>query len=277
MIALLLPWLGSIPFTLLGLGNGYRLTAQATGVMNMVCNLTLAVVGGLWFPLSLFPSSAPVPVRLHAHEPVRAARHVGRRRTRARPRGGAGADRMAAGLRLVRCGLVPAGPHGPSERGLRTCRGCAGSAVRCPRGRSHGRSGRPTGTRSWSTRRPYGRPENSPEHLGPPPSGFALLPWLLMGMGAFSNLFQGKTPNPWIGGIGLLVFNSLYIHVVFRAFTKEAREARSTRGALIALGIVTCLLGGLYGGSWLLFFPLLGLAAGAIVRDDKLAGQASNS
>ncbi|MFD0307230.1 sensor histidine kinase [Streptomyces sp. NPDC127119] len=105
-----------------------------------------------------------------------------------------------------------------------------------------------------------------PEHLGPPPSGFALLPWLLMGMGAFSNLFQGRTPNPWIGGIGLLVFNSLYIQVVFRAFTKEAREARSTRGALIALGVVTCLLGGLYGGSWLLFFPLLGLAAGAIVR-----------
>ncbi|MFI1409140.1 sensor histidine kinase [Streptomyces sp. NPDC020707] len=105
-----------------------------------------------------------------------------------------------------------------------------------------------------------------PEHLGPPPSGFALLPWLLMGMGAFSNLFQGKTPNPWIGGIGLLVFNSLYIQVVFRAFSKKAREARSTRAALIALGVVTCLLGGLYGGSWLLFFPLLGLAAGAIVR-----------
>ena len=50
-----------------------------------------------------------------------------------------------------------------------------------------------------------------PEELGPPPNGFALLPWLLMGMGAFSNLFQGKTPNPWIGGIGLLAFNSLYI------------------------------------------------------------------
>lgn len=49
-------WLGSIPFTLLGLGNGYRLTAQTTGVANMVCNLGLAVVGGLWFPLALFPS-----------------------------------------------------------------------------------------------------------------------------------------------------------------------------------------------------------------------------
>ncbi|MGW0764674.1 ABC transporter permease [Streptomyces sp. NPDC002676] len=53
-IALLL-WLGSIPFTLLGLGNGYRLTGPATGVANLLCNLGLSVVGGLWFPISLFP------------------------------------------------------------------------------------------------------------------------------------------------------------------------------------------------------------------------------
>nr|WP_202035915.1 ABC transporter permease [Streptomyces mexicanus] len=51
----LLLWLGSIPFTLLGLGNGYGLTGQTTGVVNMVCNLGLAVLGGLWFPVSLFP------------------------------------------------------------------------------------------------------------------------------------------------------------------------------------------------------------------------------
>jgi ABC-2 type transport system permease protein len=48
-------WLGSVPFTLLGLGNGYRMTAQTTGVANMVCNLGLSLVGGLWFPLALFP------------------------------------------------------------------------------------------------------------------------------------------------------------------------------------------------------------------------------
>jgi ABC-2 type transport system permease protein len=54
LIAVLL-WLGSVPFTLLGLGNGYRLTAQTTGVANMMCNLGLAVVGGLWFPITLFP------------------------------------------------------------------------------------------------------------------------------------------------------------------------------------------------------------------------------
>ncbi|WP_371529462.1 ABC transporter permease [Streptomyces sp. NBC_01283] len=53
--AALLLWLGSLPFTMLGLGNGYRLTAQTTGVVNTACNLGLAVLGGLWFPVELFP------------------------------------------------------------------------------------------------------------------------------------------------------------------------------------------------------------------------------
>ncbi|WMX49013.1 ABC transporter permease [Streptomyces roseicoloratus] len=48
-------WADSLPFTLLGLGNGYRLSAQTTGVVNVACNLGLAVVGGLWFPVGLFP------------------------------------------------------------------------------------------------------------------------------------------------------------------------------------------------------------------------------
>ncbi|MGW3911338.1 sensor histidine kinase [Streptomyces sp. NPDC005070] len=105
-----------------------------------------------------------------------------------------------------------------------------------------------------------------PENPGPPPTGFALLPWLLLGMGAFSNLFQGRTPQPWVGGVGLLAFNSLYIYVTFRAFTKATREARSTRVALVLMGVVTCVLAIGYGGTWLYFFPLLGLATGAVVR-----------
>ncbi|MEV3853330.1 sensor histidine kinase [Streptomyces sp. NPDC050095] len=104
------------------------------------------------------------------------------------------------------------------------------------------------------------------EELGPPPNGFAMLPWLLMGLGAFSNLINGETPNPWIGGIALLTFNSLYIYVVFRAFDKEKRESRSTLVALILMTLLTCGLAGGYGGNWLAFFPLLGLAVGAITR-----------
>lgn len=48
-------WLGALPFTLLGMGNGYRLSAQTTGLVNVACNLLFSVVGGLWFPAELFP------------------------------------------------------------------------------------------------------------------------------------------------------------------------------------------------------------------------------
>ncbi|MGI5399394.1 sensor histidine kinase [Streptomyces sp. CA-135486] len=113
------------------------------------------------------------------------------------------------------------------------------------------------------------RRKDAPEE-GVPPNGFAMLPWLLMGMGAFSNLLQGKTPNPWIGGLGLLAFNSLYISVVFRAFVKEAREAPSTRWMLVAMACVTSFLAIAYGGEWLLFFPLLGLAVGSVLRGRRL-------
>ncbi|MET8948252.1 histidine kinase [Streptomyces sp. NPDC004542] len=109
-----------------------------------------------------------------------------------------------------------------------------------------------------------------PEHPGPPPTGFALLPWLLMGLGSFSNLLQGETPNPLIAGLGLLAFNSLYVYLAFRAFHKEKREAASTRVALLLMGLVTTGLALGYGGTWLLFFPLLGLATGAVVRGPRL-------
>ncbi|OKK18737.1 histidine kinase [Streptomyces sp. CB02488] len=110
------------------------------------------------------------------------------------------------------------------------------------------------------------------EHRRPgPPGPYVLLPWLLLGLGAFSNLFQGESPNPWIGGIGLFAFNSLYISVVFRGFDKKARESRVTYVMLAALTAITLGLAIGYGGSWLLFFPLLSLACGTILRKQWLA------
>lgn len=110
------------------------------------------------------------------------------------------------------------------------------------------------------------------DEAGPPASGFTLMPWLLMGMGAIANLFHGETPNPWIGVLGLLTFNSLYIYVTFRSFVKETRRAASTRVALALMALVTCGLALAYGDSWLLFFPLLGLATGAALRGPHLRG-----
>jgi ABC-2 type transport system permease protein len=48
-------WLGTIPFTLLGIGNGYGLNAQTTGVVSMACMMGLSVIGGLWIPAAAFP------------------------------------------------------------------------------------------------------------------------------------------------------------------------------------------------------------------------------
>ncbi|MFD5419938.1 sensor histidine kinase [Streptomyces sp. NPDC127069] len=117
-----------------------------------------------------------------------------------------------------------------------------------------------------------GAPDYGRGPMGPP-NAFTLLPWLLLGMGAVSNVVHGETPNPWIGVLGLLAFNSLYVTIVFRAFDQRARQAPATRWCLAALGAVTCAMAGAYGDSWLLFFPLLGLAVGAVLRGRRL-GQA---
>ncbi|WP_258055552.1 sensor histidine kinase [Streptomyces sp. Ru62] len=120
--------------------------------------------------------------------------------------------------------------------------------------------------RRFRAARRAGADPSAAERPGPPPTGFTLLPWLLLGMGSFSNVIQGETPNPWIGGLGLLAFNSLYVYVTFRAFDRARRESASTRVALGLLGLVTTGLALGYGGNWLMFFPLLGLATGATLR-----------
>ncbi|MEZ0070768.1 ABC transporter permease [Planotetraspora sp. GP83] len=49
-------WAGTIPFSLLGLGNGYRLTGQTAAMANVATMLSLSIVGGLWVPTTGFPS-----------------------------------------------------------------------------------------------------------------------------------------------------------------------------------------------------------------------------
>ncbi|MGA5272499.1 sensor histidine kinase [Streptomyces cellulosae] len=97
-----------------------------------------------------------------------------------------------------------------------------------------------------------------------------LLPWLLLAMGAFSNLFQGTTPNPWVGGAGLLAFNSVYVFLAFTTHPCGGRDAVARRVALGLLAAVTCALAVAYGGDWLLYFPLLGLATGVVLRGRPL-------
>ncbi|MEV0847037.1 histidine kinase [Streptomyces sp. NPDC049954] len=99
-----------------------------------------------------------------------------------------------------------------------------------------------------------------------PRSPYAFLPWLILGAGAFSNLVQGDSPNPWLGGALLLAFNSLYVAVVFRAFDERARTSRTTLYLICALTVVTAIVSVGFGSSWLVFVPLLALALGTVLR-----------
>ncbi|WP_326697250.1 sensor histidine kinase [Streptomyces sp. NBC_01754] len=99
-----------------------------------------------------------------------------------------------------------------------------------------------------------------------PPGPYTLLPWLLLGLGAFSDLWQGETPNPWIGGLGLLAFNSLYVSVVFRGFDRRRRGSATSYRLLVAMGAIAFSLAIGYAGNWLLFLPLFSLACGTILR-----------
>ncbi|MER5364446.1 sensor histidine kinase [Streptomyces sp. NPDC002722] len=130
------------------------------------------------------------------------------------------------------------------------------------------RTGTPGNGRPGRWRR---RRKGDDERRPGPPGPYALLPWLLMGLGSFSNLFQGEAANPWLGGLGLLAFNSLYVSVVFRGFDRRKRESPVSYWLLAAMTAVTLALAIGYGGSWLLFFPLLSLACGAILRRRRLA------
>ncbi|MFJ4532583.1 histidine kinase [Streptomyces nigrescens] len=119
--------------------------------------------------------------------------------------------------------------------------------------------------------RPAGKPDSRKPDSGP--GKYAFLPWLLMGMGAISNIIQGKTGNPWLAGLGLLAFNSFYISVVWASFNPRLRDSRRP---LYALGILTAITFAIaigFGGKWLLFFPLLSLASGTVraLRGKKLA------
>ncbi|MFF2780055.1 sensor histidine kinase [Streptomyces sp. NPDC058052] len=116
--------------------------------------------------------------------------------------------------------------------------------------------------RTWWRKRCAAREERGP-------SGISLLPWLLLGVGALAHLTSGEAARPWLGLLGLVTFNSLYIAIVFRAFAPSLRDSRTTRVLLGAAVLVSFALAIGYGREWLLLFPLLGLALGAVVRGGR--------
>ncbi|MGA8117884.1 MAG: ABC transporter permease [Actinocatenispora sp.] len=48
-------WVGTAPFSLLGLGVGYLVSVQAAQPVTMLLNFGMSLLGGLWVPATLFP------------------------------------------------------------------------------------------------------------------------------------------------------------------------------------------------------------------------------
>ncbi|MDH2427195.1 ABC transporter permease [Sphaerisporangium sp. TRM90804] len=55
IVALL--WLGSIPFAALGVGIGYVTKVESSQGLTVGLYFTLAILGGLWYPVELFPAA----------------------------------------------------------------------------------------------------------------------------------------------------------------------------------------------------------------------------
>ena len=49
-------WLGLIPFAVLGLVIGFAGTVDSVQPISMLCYLGLSILGGLWFPVEMFPT-----------------------------------------------------------------------------------------------------------------------------------------------------------------------------------------------------------------------------
>ena len=112
-------------------------------------------------------------------------------------------------------------------------------------------------------RRRSARCARGADHAGPPPTGFALLPWLLMGLGSFSNLLQGEAETR--GSAAWACSPSTPSTSTSRSAPSTGRSASPSPPGWhwLTWRLVTTGLAVGYGGNWLLFFPLLGLATGA--------------
>ena len=56
LAVILLLWVGSIPFAVLGIGLGYACRSETAQAVNFLVYFGMAAIGGLWFPLSVFPA-----------------------------------------------------------------------------------------------------------------------------------------------------------------------------------------------------------------------------
>jgi two-component system, NarL family, sensor histidine kinase DesK len=96
------------------------------------------------------------------------------------------------------------------------------------------------------------------------PGPFGIYPWLLVGVGAVSQVLHGRAQPVWASAPLLLLFVGLVLAAIWFGF-RRGRGDRLAVGLLIALTVDAFVLAGWFGHNMNALFPLAAMACGVVV------------
>ena len=96
------------------------------------------------------------------------------------------------------------------------------------------------------------------------PGPFAIYPWTLVGLGAVSDVVQGRARPIWASGPLLAVFIALAVMAIWYGF-RRGQGDRLAVGLLVVLGVDTFVLVGWFGHGMDSVFALFAIACGVVV------------
>ena len=108
-----------------------------------------------------------------------------------------------------------------------------------------------------------GRPSIA-EQLQDSPGPFAIYPWLLVGVGAVSEVVHGRARPVWASGPLLAVFVFATIAAIWLGF-RRGRGDPLAAGLLVTLTVDAFVLVGWFGHGMHMLFPLVAIACGIVV------------
>ena len=102
------------------------------------------------------------------------------------------------------------------------------------------------------------------EHVQDGPGPFGIYPWLLVGLGAVSDVAHGRARPVWASAPLTLAFIALALTAIWFGFRRGRGDPLAV-GLLIALTVDGFVLAGWFGHGMNMLFPLVAMACGVVV------------
>ncbi|HZE30634.1 MAG TPA: sensor histidine kinase [Actinoallomurus sp.] len=101
-------------------------------------------------------------------------------------------------------------------------------------------------------------------HVEDGPGPFGIYPWLLVGVGAVSEVAHGRARPVWVSAPLLIVFIAMLLAAIWFGF-RRGRGDRLAVGLLVALTVDAFVLAVWFGHGMDMLFPLVAMACGVVV------------